>query len=104
MGCLGSVLALVVMLVLVVPGARAQEPFVGVDLGVSEPTNANYRAHVQTGGTFNPYAGYMFTKNLGLQGQFHITVQDVDNDQRGFASENQTTSLLGATVGPRVSF
>jgi len=78
-------------------------PFVGIDLGVSEPTNNNYRAHVQTGATANPFAGYMFNRYLGLQGQLHFTVQEPDNDNRGFKDENQTSTLFGATAGPRIS-
>jgi len=85
--------------------ARAQAegyPFAGVDLGVSEPTNANYRGHAHTGGTGNPFVGYMFNDNLGLQGQLHFTFQQPDNDHRGYPRENQTSTLFGGTVGPRV--
>ncbi len=81
----------------------ADGPFVGIDLGYSRPTNDNYRAHVQGGGTANPYAGYMFNDYLGLQGQIHTTFQSPDNDHRGFAHENQTTTLLGGTFGPRLT-
>jgi outer membrane protein OmpA-like peptidoglycan-associated protein len=83
-------------------------PFVGIDLGYSMPTNDNYRAHVQGGGTANPYAGYMFNDYLGLQGQIHTTFQSPDNDHQrgsapGFAHENQTTTLFGGTFGPRLT-
>ena len=80
------------------PGA-----FMGVDLGVSEPTNGTYRAHVRTGATANPYVGYMLNNNLGLEGQLHFAFQTPDNDHRGFSGETQTTSLFGATAGPRLS-
>lgn len=85
--------------------ARAAEPgpFVGVDLGVAEPTNENFSAHVGTGGTGNPFVGYMFNKYLGAQGQLHFTFEQPDNDHRGFPKENQFTTLFGATVGPRLS-
>ncbi|MFI5366442.1 MAG: hypothetical protein ACHQ4J_12550 [Candidatus Binatia bacterium] len=85
------------------PPVHAAGPFGGVDLGVSQPVNGNYRAHVQLGGTANPYAGYMFNKYLGLQGQMHFTFQSPDNDHRGFLHENQTTTIVGGTVGPRIS-
>jgi outer membrane protein OmpA-like peptidoglycan-associated protein len=89
--------------VVVGPGAWAAEgAFVGVDLGVSEPTNGNYRAHVETGGTGNPFVGYMFNDYIGLQGQLHATFQEPDNDHRGFKNENQITTLLGGTLGPRL--
>jgi outer membrane protein OmpA-like peptidoglycan-associated protein len=78
-------------------------PFIGVDVGVSEPTNANYRGHVETGATVNPYGGYMFNKYLGLQGQLHSTFQPPDKHDRGFSDETQTSTLLGVTVGPRLS-
>ena len=68
-----------------------------------QATNDNYRAHVQDGATANPYVGYMFNEYLGVQGQLHFTFQEPDNDGRGFAKENQTTTLFGGTIGPRVS-
>ena len=88
--------------------ARAVEgPFVGVNLGVAEPTADNYRAHVQTGGSGAPFAGYMFNDYLGLEGQLQFTFQEPDNDHRraiqsNIDNENQTTTTIGATVGPRL--
>ena len=95
--------ALLVALLAMSPPVHAAGPFGGVDLGVSQPVNGNYRAHVQLGGTANPYAGYMFNKYLGLQGQMHFTFQSPDNDHRGFPHENQTTTIFGGTLGPRIS-
>lgn len=87
-----------------VSSAHAVEgPFAGIDLGVSIPTNKNYVAHVHEGGTANPYVGYMFNEYLGLQGQLHFAFQEPDNDHRGFPKENQITTLLGGTVGPRLT-
>lgn len=88
---------------------RAEDPiyanggFAGIDLGVSRPTNANYNAHVHDGATANPFVGYMFNHYLGLQGQVYATFQEPDNDHRGYAHENQITSLLGVSVGPRLA-
>ena len=81
----------------------ADGPFAGIDVGVSRPTNANYNAHVHDGATANPFIGYMFNHYLGAQGQMYATFQNPDNDNRGYPKENQTTSLLGITVGPRVA-
>src|ERR1019366_9456736 len=101
--CKRSVLLFPLFVLWAVSSAHAVDgPFAGIDLGASLPTNGNYRAHVQEGATANPYAGYMFNNYLGLQGQIHATFQSPDNDHRGFAHENQTTTLLGATVGPRL--
>lgn len=85
--------------------ARAAEegPYVGTNLGVSEPTNKNYKAHVGTGAAVNPYGGYMFDKYIGAQGEVLFTFQPPDNDHRGFPKENQTSTLFGATLGPRLS-
>jgi len=103
MMCKRSVLLFSLFVLWAVSSAHAAEgPFVGIDLGYSEPTNGNYRAHVKGGGTGNPYVGYMFSDFLGVQGQLHFTFQTPDNDHRGFAHENQTTTLLGGTVGPRL--
>ena len=88
-----------------VGAANAAEPgpFVGVDLGASVPTNENFTAHVGTGGTGNPFVGYMFNKYVGVQGQLHFTFNPPDNDHRGIPRENQFTTLFGGTVGPRLS-
>lgn len=95
-------LALVGLLGLSLPAAAEEGAFVGLDLGVSEPTNANYRAHVKTGATANPYGGYMFNDYLGLQGQLQFNFQQPDNDGFGYERQNQTSSLWGAGVGPRL--
>ncbi|HEX7406509.1 MAG TPA: OmpA family protein [Candidatus Binatia bacterium] len=110
---------LTLFLLMVAPVARAQRapaktdgggPFFGVDLGVSEPTNDNYRAHVHTGGTAAPFAGYMLNDWLGIQGQLHFTFQPPDNDhgrdmpgQVGLNHENRYTTMAGVTVGPRIA-
>lgn len=78
-------------------------PFLGLDLGVSEPINGNYRAHVHTGVAASPYAGYMFHPLVGIQGQLHAIGHPPDDDDRGFAREAQWSSLLGVTVGPRLA-
>jgi len=82
---------------------HAAAPFVGTDVGVSEPTNGNYRGHVETGATVNPYVGYMFNEYLGLEGQIHIIVQSNDYHSSFPDNHNQTTTLLGGTAGPRLS-
>jgi outer membrane protein OmpA-like peptidoglycan-associated protein len=81
----------------------AEGPFVGTNLGVSLPTNKNYSAHANLGAAVNPYAGYMFNKYVGGQGEVLFTFQPPDNDHRGFPKENQTSTLFGGTVGPRFS-
>lgn len=104
MMCKRSVLVFSLFVLGAASSAQAVDgPFVGIDLGASVPTNGNYRAHVHEGATANPYAGYMFNDYLGLQGQIHTTFQVPDNDHRGFAHENRTTTLLGGTIGPRLS-
>jgi outer membrane protein OmpA-like peptidoglycan-associated protein len=104
MMCKRSVLVFPLFLLWAVSSAHAVDgPFVGIDLGASEPTNRNYRAHVQDGATGNPYLGYMFNDYLGMQGQLHFTFQEPDNDRRGFPKENQITTLFGGTIGPRLS-
>jgi outer membrane protein OmpA-like peptidoglycan-associated protein len=81
----------------------ASGPIAGIDLGVSRPTNANYNAHVHDGATANPFLGYMFNHYVGAQGQLYATFQTPDDDNRGYPKENQTTSLLGLGVGPRLA-
>lgn len=83
--------------------ARAAGPFVGLDVGASEPTNGNYRGHVKSGAAVNPYVGYMFNQYLGLQGQIHFSYQGTDFHPDFPENRNQTTTLLGGTVGPRLS-
>ncbi len=96
------VLSLVALLAASPPARAIDGPFVGIDLGASKPTNNNFRAHVGDGATANPYVGYMFNTYIGLQGQVHFVYHEPDNDHRGFNKENQITTLLGGTVGPRL--
>ena len=101
-GSPNSLLRLILVAAVVAAGpARAAGPFIGVDLGVSEPTDGNYRAHVKTGGTFNPYVGYMFNKYLGLEGQLQVVVQSIDEHSNFPDNNKQTTTMLGGTGGPR---
>ena len=83
--------------------ARAAAPFIGLDVGASEPTNGNYRGHVKSGAAVNPYLGYMFNEYLGLQGQIHFSYQGTDFHPNFPNNRNQATTLLGGTVGPRLS-
>ena len=105
--CKRVVLVFPVFLLWAVSSARADGPFIGAKLGVSEPTNTNYRAHVETGATGAPFAGYMFNDYLGLQGELHFTFQLPDNDHRrliqsNINNETQTTTMIGGTIGPRL--
>lgn len=76
--------------------------FVGLELGASVPTNSNYRAHAEAGIMGGPFVGYMWNDYLGLQGNLTVTGQEPDNfPRRGFRKENQWTTLLGYTIGPR---
>ena len=77
-------------------------PFLGVDVGGSVPVNNNYRAHVKSGATVNPYVGYMFNEYFGIQGQLQFDLHPPDNDHRGFSGENDTTSVFGYMLGPRL--
>ena len=58
------------------PVAAVEGPYLGLDLGATEPTNDNYRAHVLEGATASPYFGMMFNDYLGLQGNAHFIFQD----------------------------
>lgn len=79
-------------------------PFIGLDLGVAEPINGNYRAHVHTGIEARPYGGYMFNDILGLQAEIHAVGNSPDDDDRGIPHENEWTSHVGITAGPRIAF
>jgi outer membrane protein OmpA-like peptidoglycan-associated protein len=85
-------------------------PFFGIDLGVVEPTNNNFRAHVQTGGSGSPFVGYMFNDWFGLQSNLTFNAWPPDNDhmaglpgQTGLDHQNRYTTMLGLTAGPRVA-
>jgi outer membrane protein OmpA-like peptidoglycan-associated protein len=87
------------------PGNAVEGGFVGVDLGLSIPTNPNYRAHTRTGGTGNPFGGYMFRLGpgyVGPQGELQFSFFTPDNDGRGLPRENQYTSLAGYLAGVRL--
>jgi outer membrane protein OmpA-like peptidoglycan-associated protein len=99
---LSLALSLAALLGLSAAAPAIDGPFLGVDVGGSKPVNNNYRAHVGAGATANPYAGYMFNEYFGIQGQLQFDFQQPDNDHRGFNKENQTTSVVGYMVGPRL--
>ena len=67
------------------PAVAGEGPYLGVDLGASEPLNDNYRAHVQTGGTGSPFLGYMFNDYIGLQGDLQFTFQTRDEQGPGYS-------------------
>ena len=96
------VLSFATVLGLGVPALAIDGPFLGLDVGGSQPVNNNYRAHVGVGASANPYVGYMFNDYIGLQGQAQFDFQTPDNDHRGFNKENQTTSVVGYLFGPRL--
>jgi outer membrane protein OmpA-like peptidoglycan-associated protein len=101
-----GLLAVIGVGVVAVGTAVAQGPFVGVNLGASEPLNGNYRAHVRTGVSLSPYGGYMFNEYVGAQAELQAVVQTQDNHQGedDFISQSrQTTSMLGGGIGPRLS-
>ena len=88
--------------------ARAAEPglFLGTDLGVAQPTNNNFRQHVQIGMAGEPFVGYQFNKYVGLETQMHIFAWPPDDDNRRFyqnniGNETQWTTMWALTAGPR---
>jgi outer membrane protein OmpA-like peptidoglycan-associated protein len=95
--------------ILASPAAADPGWFLGSDFGASEPVNGNYRAHVETGATANPYLGYMFHDNIGLQSQMQFTFQPSEDENRGFAAhdidqdESELTSVFGLMIGPRLA-
>src|SRR5262245_28373622 len=92
------------------PCARAEGvPFVGVDIGVSEPLTDNYRANLHTGAQLSPFAGYMFDDYIGIQSALHFLAQWPEDEQLcpgGLCPEDndQVTTIAGLTVGPRFNF
>src|SRR5947207_2674917 len=99
---LSSISKLFLSLLVVFPsvGAAQGGPYVGAYAGVSEPTNGEYRGHVETGATAAPYAGYFLNQYVGLQVEAPFVFQLPDNDHRGFETENRTTTMVGVTGGP----
>jgi outer membrane protein OmpA-like peptidoglycan-associated protein len=95
-------LSFIALLALGAPASAVDGPFLGLDVGGSQPVNNNYRANVRAGITGNPYVGYMFNQYLGIQGQMQVDAEWPDNDHRGFNKENQMTTVLGYMIGPRL--
>lgn len=83
--------------------------FIGIGQGASEPTNDNYRGHVETGGATNLFGGYMFNDYVGLQAEFDYAFQRPDDHGRkedgqpGYKHEDQKSHLIGTTLGPRLA-
>lgn len=85
------------------PAAAESYPFIGLNLGVAQPTNDNYNAHAHTGIAASPYGGVMFTENLGVRADIHTTFNPPDDDNRGIPDEEDWSTLLGFTLGPRLA-
>ena len=47
--------------------AQAQEPYAGLDLGLTEPLNGNFRGHVNLGFLVSPYVGVALHPYVGFQ-------------------------------------
>jgi outer membrane protein OmpA-like peptidoglycan-associated protein len=74
-----------------------------MELGATVPTNKNFRYHAEAGIMGGLYGGYMFNDYLGLQGNLGLHSFEPDNyPRRNFNKENQWSSLLGYTIGPRL--
>ncbi|MBI3784602.1 MAG: OmpA family protein [Deltaproteobacteria bacterium] len=106
-GVLGRLLFFFMLLMLwAMSSVRADGPFIGLNLGTSEPTNDNYRSHVDTGATVAPFGGYMFNDYFGLQGGLDFNAMPPDGKSQpahaGLDRPNQWTTMLGVTAGPRL--
>lgn len=88
-------------------GGAAEGPYVGVDTGASIPTNDNYRAHVETGGTGAPFVGCMFGEYVGIQAQVHVLFHPPNSNgnlpQPNLNNRERWTTVLGFAAGPRFS-
>ena len=87
--------------------ASAQEegdsrPFAGIDLGIAVPTTDKTWSRLHLGATASPYVGYMFDNSFGIQANLHATVFTPDDDGIGYNDENDQSTLLGLTAGPRL--
>jgi outer membrane protein OmpA-like peptidoglycan-associated protein len=91
------------LLVRALPAAAEPYPFLGLNLGVAQPTNDNYNAHCHTGLGTTLYGGQMFTENFGVRADLQTTFNPPDDDGRGIPDEEDWSTLLGVTVGPRLA-
>jgi outer membrane protein OmpA-like peptidoglycan-associated protein len=65
--------------------------------------NGNYRGHIRTGFTINPYAGYKLNDYLGAQAGLHFYYQTEDNHLPEFPNQSrQNTTMFAGTLGPRL--
>jgi outer membrane protein OmpA-like peptidoglycan-associated protein len=100
--------ALVVLLAGAAPASAHEGAYVGVDLGVASPTNDNFAAHVTTGMTAQPFGGFMFNDYLGLQGRAVFNGWPPKDEgrsafQSNINNEDQWTTMVGMTAGPRLN-
>jgi outer membrane protein OmpA-like peptidoglycan-associated protein len=94
------VLVLVAGLAAAPTAYAAEGAFVGVDLGVSVPTNDHYSALTDVGAAGSPFVGYMFNDYLGVEGQIQGAFHLPNNKVKDISKP--TTSLLGGSLGPRL--
>lgn len=75
----------------------------GIDLGIAVPATDKTWARLKYGATASPYVGYMLDNSFGIQANLHALVFTPDDDDLGFSNEGDLSTLLGLTVGPRLS-
>lgn len=88
--------------------AQEGEPHLigGVDLGIAVPNTDATWARLKYGATASPYIGYMADDSFGIQANIHTLVFTPDNDEGRHGPvkhEDDLSTLLGVTVGPRLS-
>lgn len=78
-----------------------QRPYAGFEFGYTHPTNDHFNAVCDSGMGAAGYGGFMLGRHFGWQGQLSIDFLHPHGHDRSYKGENEWSSVLGATTGPR---
>lgn len=106
------VVCLIVAMTCGISPAWGEGIYLGADVGVTEPSNGNFRGQVDTGFLISPYAGYMLNDYFGLQAgpsfYFFSEEGDLNPTRRANTGDNGTgreaTTMFGVNAGPRLQY
>jgi peptidoglycan-associated lipoprotein len=82
--------------------ASALEPYVGADIGMTEPLNGNFRGHVDVGFLVSPYVGVELHPNVGFQASPTFYFFSQGGSFPGMPGQGrQETTMVAISGGPR---
>ncbi|GIW45307.1 MAG: hypothetical protein KatS3mg077_2589 [Candidatus Binatia bacterium] len=85
--------------------AKAVEPYVGADVGLTEPLNGNFRGHVNLGFLVSPYVGVQLHPYVGFQASPTFYFFSQGGSFPGMPGQGrEETTMFAISGGPRLQY